>query len=159
MWPATNYTALHRSDFAHNTRSNARDRKRMIVLANRHRIGPEHELNRLALRHLALIQNMPLRARLASSFAARQLRAYKIDACFLIQRTRKWSPLHVLFFVNVPMIAIGANQAKLPSIVGPRWRVLATGGRVSIGQPDTRGAGRGTIGVFASYNRLQIHRV
>src|ERR1700678_687684 len=137
---------LQRRDFAHGTGSDSRDRKWVVVLADRDRIGAQDKLDHFRIRHLALIEDVPFGARLTAGFGALQFSAPELDTSFLFQRTRVRSPLHIFFFVNVPVVAVTATEPQLPSIVWPRWRIRAAGGRIGKGKPDTRGAGCGTIG-------------
>jgi hypothetical protein len=83
----------------------------VVVLADHYRIGAQNELDHFSIRHLALIEDVPLGARLAAGFAALQFSAPELDAGFLFQRTRVGSPLDIFFFVNVPVVAVTTDKS------------------------------------------------
>ena len=83
----------------------------MAVFTDGNRIGAQHELERFAFRHLAVVEHMPSRAGLAAGFAAFQFGAQEIKPSLFLERAGVRSPLHISFLVEVPMIAFAANQS------------------------------------------------
>ena len=130
----------------------------MAVLADRDRVGAQYELERLGIRHLAIVEYMPPRARVAAGFAAFQFDAQEIDAGFFLQRAGVVGPLNIFFLVDVPVVAFAADQSLLPSIRRPGGRIRSGCRRIGIRKPNARSAGRGTVWILASYDGLQIHK-
>src|SRR5216684_669537 len=102
---------------------------------------------------------MPAGAGLAARFGALQFDALKIEAAIFCQWGRKRRPHNVVFLVNVPVVALAADEAQLPAILRPVGRSRPSFRRVGIRQANARCRGHGAIWVLASYDGLQIHRV
>jgi len=150
---------LYRRDFARGTSRRARNRQWMAVFADCDRVGAEHEFQRFAFRHLAVVEHVPLGARAAVGLAAFQFGAQKRKAGVVFEQTRERRPLDIFLVVEIPMIALAADEPQLPAIRRPVGWIFTGSRRVRIRQPNARGGRCRTVGILASYNWLQIHRV
>ena len=82
----------------------------MAVFADYDRVGAQDELQQFGFRQLAVIEHVPAGARSAAGLGAFQFDALKIKAAIVLQRRRIGRPLNIVFLVNVPMVALAADE-------------------------------------------------
>ena len=117
----------------------------MAIFANCYRIGAQYELEGFAFRHLAVIEDMPTCARFAAGFATFQCGAQKIETGLIFKRTGVGCPLHIFFLVDIPMVALAADEPQLPSVWRPVGRIRARCRGIGIGQPNAGRRGGGAV--------------
>ena len=104
----------------------------MALGAQRKRVGALNKSLDFVLGHFPVVKEMPFGAGFAVGLVA-----LKFDTPHgAISRSRNGCPFNVFPLVNVPVVAIAADEDHLPTLWRPGWRLLACFRRIGEGHTD-----------------------